>query len=47
MVKIILHATIITFLYLTYRTINTPDFTFNCFLTIMFIWFLKINEERT
>lgn len=47
MIKVILHALIIALLYLTYRTMNTPDFTFNCALSFMFIWFLKIYEERT
>lgn len=46
MVKAMLNVAIISLLYLMYRTINTPDFEFNCTLSLAFIWFLKIYEER-
>jgi len=47
MIKVILNAIIISLLYLTYRSINTPEFTFTCSVSLVFIWFLKIFEERT
>lgn len=45
MVKIILHTTIITLLYLSYRTLTTPEFTFNFSLCVLFIWLLKLHSE--
>jgi hypothetical protein len=46
MVKIILHTIIITLLYLSYRTLYTSGCIFNITLTILFIWLLKVHEER-
>lgn len=45
MVKIILHAVIMSLLYLSYRTLNASGFVFNITLAILFIWLLKIHEE--
>lgn len=45
MVKIILHPIIISLLYLSYRTLNTPEFIFNFSLSILFIWLLKLYSE--
>ena len=42
----LLHIMIISLLYLMYRTVNTPDFTFNTIVCLVFIWFLKNHEKR-